>query len=352
MSSDAKNMTSQTQHDAQVGRSRKRGCVNHCKRFWWAYLLLLCAIVVLVVCLISQVSSWHSIFVAVPKIAQRKMDDSKLEIQGVHVLETTPDSYLMEINSTITTDGSIHANIDPFQGNLYIDSDENPVPFATLDFPSTASDKLVLVNISQTVQIKDHAAFTRFNTLFYQNKAVRVRLSGKTKVKPSGINRKYDVDFNKILEFDGLDTFSGAKVDGTVDIGAPTGSPNFRGTADIPNRSHFTLDVGNASFTNFADGQNIGSMTINNLIIRPGINKVNVEAELDQLKVLQIIGKKPYCDNGIVPFELLATDVVRNGEKLDYFATALASRNQTVNIDIGSILRKTIPGFSLSCSRA
>ncbi|RDA95980.1 hypothetical protein CP533_5874 [Ophiocordyceps camponoti-saundersi (nom. inval.)] len=344
MSSDAKIMTSQTQNDAQVGRGKNRGCVNHCKRFWWAYLLLLCCIVALVVCII--------IFVAVPKIAQRKMDESKLEIQGVHVLNTKVDSYLMEINSTITTDGSIHAHIDAFQGNLFLISDkgENTVPFATLDFPETSSDKLVLVNISQTVQIRDRVAFTEFNTLFYQRKSLRVRLSGKTRVQPSGLGKRFDVDFIKYLDFKGLDLFNGTKVDGVVDVAAAPGSPNFKGTADIPNSSDFTLEVGNVSFTNFVAGRNIGSMTINNLLLRPGSNKVDVEAELDQLQVLEIIGTRPYCETGIVPFELLATNVTHDGQRLDYFANALASRNQSVDIDIGSILRKTIPSYKLSCS--
>merc|ERR1712000_630808 len=45
--------------------SKKRRCGAHCKKFWWAYLIAFCCIVVLVVCLV--------IFVGVPNIAQDKM---------------------------------------------------------------------------------------------------------------------------------------------------------------------------------------------------------------------------------------------------------------------------------------
>lgn len=111
-----------------------------------------------------------------------------------------------------------------------------------------------------------------------------------------------------------------------------------------------TPGQGNVTFTNFADEQNLGLLTIRNLVVRPGINRVNVEAELDQLKVLSIVGKKPYCDSGVVPFKLLGRDVENNGQKLDYFTKALASANQTVEIDIGSIIKKKISGFKVSCS--
>lgn len=36
---------------AQVPLTKKRKCAQHCKRFWWAYLIAFICIVVLVVCL-------------------------------------------------------------------------------------------------------------------------------------------------------------------------------------------------------------------------------------------------------------------------------------------------------------
>lgn len=41
-----------TQSEQPVPKQGKRKtCMRHCKRFWWAYLLLFISIVVLVVCL-------------------------------------------------------------------------------------------------------------------------------------------------------------------------------------------------------------------------------------------------------------------------------------------------------------
>lgn len=47
---DAKDTTQKSENAATGGK--KRACVTHCKRFWWAYLIAFICIVVLVVCLV------------------------------------------------------------------------------------------------------------------------------------------------------------------------------------------------------------------------------------------------------------------------------------------------------------
>ena len=186
-----------------------------------------------------------SIFVAVPKIAQGKINDAELEIQGVNILRTESDAYRMEINSTIRTDDHIKAKVYPFEGVMYLEDEPDHTPFATLDFPETSAAKLQTVNITQDVKIKDLDAFTEFNVQFHNKKTLRVTVEGKTQVKPDGLSRKYDVTFKKTLEIKGLDVFAGTKVlDGELDIAEEkTEGRNFHGTADIPNASHFTLDI-------------------------------------------------------------------------------------------------------------
>lgn len=44
----------ETEHDAgthPVKNNKKRRCMTHCKRFWWMYLIIAVALIVLVVCL-------------------------------------------------------------------------------------------------------------------------------------------------------------------------------------------------------------------------------------------------------------------------------------------------------------
>lgn len=191
------------------------------------------------------------ILVAVPKIAQSKINEAELEIQSVQILETTENTYVMKIDSSITTDGKIHASVDPFEAEMYLEDWPAHVPFATVDMPETNSNKHQVVNVTQDVKIADMEEFTRFNVWFHNNETLRVTVNGKTKVKPSGLPRKYDVTFKKTVELKGLNHFAGTEVtDGHIGFGDGKDEPNFNGTTVIPNASVFTLDnVSRQSFS-------------------------------------------------------------------------------------------------------
>ncbi|KAH7163231.1 hypothetical protein B0J13DRAFT_32428 [Dactylonectria estremocensis] len=331
-----------TQSEAVVSGGKKRNCGRHCKRFWWIYVLVFIVIVAVGVPII--------IFVIVPKIAQKKMNEADLEIQGVNILQTEDNAYRMEINSTITTDGKIKADIDSFEGEMYLEDYEPHTPFASLLFPETNANKHQVVNVTQDVTITDMKAFTRFNVWFHNNETVRITINGRTKVKPHGLSRKYGVTFKKTLTVNGLNRFNGTEVtEGHISLQEDDNGRNFNGTAVIPNASVFTLDIGNVSFSNFVGDVDVGTLYIQNLLLKPGDNVLNITATMDQLAILSAVRKKPYCETGILPFKLLGKSVENHGENLTYFATALASANQTVNIDIGTIIKNDL-GTTVKCS--
>ena len=151
----------------------------------------------------------------------------------------------MQINSTITTDGSISAKVEPFEGDMYLEDLEPHTPFATVNFPATNGDKHQVVNVSQHMNIKDMDAFTTFNVWFAVNDTLRVTIDGHTKVQPSGLDRKYGVQFKKTLTIKGLNTFKGTTLpQDTAKISSdPDVNLNFNGTTVIPNQSVFTLDI-------------------------------------------------------------------------------------------------------------
>lgn len=323
---------------------KKNRFLAHLKRFWWAHLLVLICAVVLGVCL--------TIFVGVPKIAQQKVNDAKLEIQGINVINTKPNSITLQVNSTITTDGSIKANIDAFEGVMYLEDLPGQTPFLNISFPATNGNKHQLINISQDITIEDHDAFNTFNIWFAANQTLNVTVYGKTKVKPSGLSKKFGVTFKKTINMNGLNLFNGTTVsDGKIDISAKKGQPNFKATADIPNASYFTLDIGNATFTNFIDNTNIGNLTIPNLLLVPGSNKVPITADLDQVAVLEQVQTPKYCKTGIIPVKLKGAAVVNDGQTLQYFLDALSANNETVPMDIGSIIKSSL-GTTVGCSKS
>ena len=110
----------------------------------------------------------------------------------------------MAVNSTITTDGSVHADIDGFTGVMYLEAREPHEPFASIDFPETTSAKLTTVNVSQTVEVMDMEAFTIFNTWLLANESLKLTIEGDTHVKVKGLSKKFGVTFKKTVDLKGM----------------------------------------------------------------------------------------------------------------------------------------------------
>lgn len=284
----------------------------------------------------------------------------------------------MSINSTLRADDSIHAVIDPFEGVMFLEDWEPQTPFARLQFPQTTSASESAVNLTQFVDILDMNAFTVFNTWVLVNETLRVSVEGDTHIKVNGISRKYPVHFKKVVTLKGLNNFNGTTVpESRVQLTPDENGDNFFGTVAIPNVSLLTFDIvcflpppthtrtilegkkrgrqkltfktqGNTTFINYLQGQDIGRVFVDNMVVKPGINNFTMHANISQTPILQVIQQRPFCEDGVLPMQLRGENVVNNGQLLTYYRDSLASTNQSVDIDVGADL--TDLGLTIACS--
>ena len=138
-----------------------------------------------------------------PKIAQKKLDQAKLNLKSIVVTNTQSQNYTMAIDSTIEADDSVHADIDGFKGQMYLEDFHPHTSFAEIDFPPTTSSAEQTVSVSQFTPITDLEAFTIFNTWLLINDTLRVTVEGDTKIKVKGISKKFDVTFKKTITMPG-----------------------------------------------------------------------------------------------------------------------------------------------------
>ncbi|KAK0628403.1 hypothetical protein B0T17DRAFT_490602 [Bombardia bombarda] len=329
-------------------KPRRRGCAGHCLKFWWVYLIALLVIIVIVVPII--------LLVAVPKLAQSKLDEAELTVDSIVMTNSQSNNFTMAINSTIRSDGKVHAKIEPFTGKMYIEDIPSHHPFAFINFPETTSDAFQVVNVSQFTPIDDREAFTTFNTWLLQNDTFDVTIEGDTFVRVKGIARRYPVTFKKTVTLPGLRNFEGTTVFDTsisLETNRTKVPNNFLGKTRIPNRSIVTFEIGNTTFYNYLLGQDIGEVFIDNLILKPGNDNVfDMRATIEQGPIVTALGKKPYCDEtkGVLPVQLRGKNVTNNGQYLSYFADALASANQTIELDVGGTLKKSL-NITIPCSK-
>lgn len=143
-----------------------------------------------------------SLLVAVPKIAQAKIDDAELILNRITVSNAQSNTMTMDIDSTIKTDGSVHANIDGFPGVMYLEDHPDQTPFARIDFPPTTAAKHQSVKVNQLIEI-DAPALTIFNKWLVANESLRVTVLGETHVKVKGLTKSYPVTFKKTITMPG-----------------------------------------------------------------------------------------------------------------------------------------------------
>ncbi|KAI0506117.1 hypothetical protein F5B22DRAFT_625287 [Xylaria bambusicola] len=315
------------------------GKKSHFKRFWWVYLLVFLIIATVIV--VPSV-----LLVAVPKIAQQKLDGAKLTIDGITVTNTQTDSLIMAINSTIEADDSVHATVDAFQGTMYLADVDPPLAFAHIDFPQTTSSSMQAVNVSQEIRISNQDAFTTFNKALLSSVSVNVQVKGDTHIHVRGVSRAYPATFDKTVALAGLNNFDGLSIsDPSISIRV---KGNFNATVHIPNPSVLTLEIGNTTFTSFLNNEDVGQTYINNLILRPGNNTFVTTADIQQLPILKALTQKPLCElDGKLPFQLKGKDVVNKGQVLPYFRDALAASSQNVTIDLSEAAKKI--GITAKC---
>lgn len=195
----------------------------------------------------------HSIFVAIPKIAQQRINAAKLSIQGISLSQTQSQNYTLSINSTIEADSSISATIDAFEGVMYLEDWAPQTPFARIQFPQTTSAAQTVVNITQFTEILDMNAFTVFNTWFLVNESINVSVEGDTQLSVKGLSRKYDVHFKKTVNMPALASFNGTTVPSSrVSLTADAQGNNFFGNVTIPNRSLITFEIVSVPFALFS----------------------------------------------------------------------------------------------------
>lgn len=66
------------------------------------------------------------------------------------------------------------------------------------------------------------------------------------------------------------------------------------------------------------------------------------------MAVLEAVQSPKYCKTGVIPVKLQGAAVINDGQTLQYFLDGLSANNETVPMDIGSIIKNSL-GTTISC---
>ncbi|EER29402.1 hypothetical protein D8B26_008116 [Coccidioides posadasii str. Silveira] len=315
--------------EAAVPEPRKRGCAAHCKRFWWAYLIGFIVVVLVVVLPV--------IYVGYPNIAQRDVNRSTLEITEMEITDPAPESFHIRLTQVIGSKSKYHPILDAFNADVSLPDNEQP--FLKLDVPSVKAVDGAVAKIDQDVSLPNADAFAAFSLAVMKQEDVSMIIHGRTGLREGSLP-KTTVNYDKTVTLKGLNGLKGFNVtDFDLITPALDDGTNMRGNVFIPNPSVMTLTMGNLTLNLSVDGEPIGQSFMNNVVIRPGDNNVEMTSKVNQAKVLGLIAGRsaPYRD-GILPIEIVGESARYNGEDLPYYTKALASNRLHVDLNVGAVL--------------
>ena len=144
----------------------------------------------------------NRVYVAYPKIAQRDINRSTLNITSMVISDPAPDSFQLDQSQTIGSHSSYHPKIYAFDAAVSLLGAASS--FATVKIPQVKSKNGAVVNISQDLDLSNETAFGGFATAVMLQEDVELNIYGKPKLKEGGLP-KIKVTYNKTVTMKGED---------------------------------------------------------------------------------------------------------------------------------------------------
>ncbi|TVY87028.1 hypothetical protein LAWI1_G007005, partial [Lachnellula willkommii] len=321
--------------NGSAGVTGKRQKVKtHYKKWWWVYLILFVAGVLIITLPI--------IYVGFPNIAQNGVSKARLEVTGLEFFNPTPDS-IQVTERIITHNPSMYTpTLDPWSGGTYVVTNGTYSEKAIVYLPVPKTHTLHPVSnaaiVNATVPVNDQDQIALYATQLVKLEKVTTALVGKPLLhigKLPAIHVKY----NATTTYNGMNGLQGFNV---TDIKIDPGNtllilPNMNGTAFIPNPSNITADLGNVTFSlKDPKGVEVGVALIENMLLRPGDNNLPLIGMLNQTLVI------PALDNGFLNLTIVGTSCVYNGKHIPYYEVALAATILSLRLNVLQILKDSL----------
>jgi len=322
----------QTNGATTLGKREK--VKKHYKKWWWVYLILFCAGVLIVTLPI--------IYVGFPNIAQSGVSKARLEVTGLDFFNPTPDS-IQVTERIITHNPSMYTpTLDPWSGGTYVVTNgtysEKPILYLPVPKTHTLHPLSNAAIVNATVPIFDQDQIALYATQLLSLSQVTTALVGKP-VLHIGKLPAIHVKYNSSTTYNGLGGLQGFNV---TNIKIDPGNtllilPNMNGTAFIPNPSNITVDMGNVTLSlKDTNGTEVGQTLITNMLIKPGDNNIPLTGVLNQTLIL------PALENGFINLTITGTDVIYNGKHITYYEKALAANVLHLRLNVFQILKDSL----------
>ncbi|KAL7275578.1 hypothetical protein RUND412_001476 [Rhizina undulata] len=311
--------------DAQSQSKPPRG---HCKKWWWAWLIGFCLLVLVIMIIIA--------YAIVPAVGQKDINKTYLELHSLTIVNPSPESFTLSINSTISGVSGVakHAYLDPMVVLFFIENHDPIQPFMSLPLPRIGGgDNIPVVAINHTTQIENELSFGEFATTLLASAVLRVAIRGRTELHLAAF--KAGVDYNEVITMNGFNGLSGMEITNySLLTTAQSGSDNanLAGKVLIPNPSVVTIEMGDVHINFALNGTQLGNGTIPSLLIQPGNHTYDFRATLAPTSLIRLASAITSGDP--VELQVKGNGTTFDGVDIPWLSAPLSALAVTVPVEV------------------
>ena len=239
----------------------------------------------------------------------------------------------------ITNKSKYHPNLDKFNASLALYGGN---PFTYILLPQIHATETAISLVDEDVQIANTDAFASYTQAALMQDEVRIHVKGRTALHEMKFPTT-TVDYDKVATLKGLNKLDGFNVTSfAIKLTPEPDGSNMIGEVSIPNPSVMTLSMGNVTFNNFLPATPsspripIGISTLNNLVLVPGVNSVQMRSVINQTLVIGAMADT--YKGGMLPVEIVGDSSMYDGQHLPYYEKALQGLTQKVTLNVGAAL--------------
>ncbi|KAF3922622.1 hypothetical protein AA313_de0209862 [Arthrobotrys entomopaga] len=300
---------------------KKRTFKKYMARRWCIYLIISSIILTILFTLLL-------IFVIIPKIAQKSIDDATVEIHGITLRGLTNDYITVDMDSKVQASSPVPARLAPQTFKMFsVPSDsgqlmQSIIPPNEAPIMGIPIGELVVKGPTDLIvsgaasEILDASALNDFSAHVMNNSFVQFAIQSKSDLFLGGLN--------------GLQGITAS--DGQIIEPAMSDGTNLQLMSTIPNPSVFTLELGDLSGDVYLSAIKLGSGVMRNAKIAPGLNKLPVQCQINPLLTMIPTITSKFLSVPNVKLKMMFTSVVSNGQHISWMEQSLRALPPTVVI--------------------
>ncbi|BCR82762.1 DUF3712 domain-containing protein [Aspergillus chevalieri] len=306
---------------------------THMKRWWWAYVIGFCVVVLVTVLPL--------VYVGVPNFANKYINDYQYNYNDLSITNPTPNSFHVHQKQNLNAGGfSGSGHLSAF--NATIRASGSDIPFAVFPVQEIEFGGNSDFTIDQDLNIACVECLSRLAADAVAKKEISVLVTGKPDLKVGGLPTAH-LDVHKTMAMKGYNVEEYLDAPGSFNVTSvnllkpPTSEGyNVNATVAFRNPSPFIVEIGSVSFNLSISGTSMGYVDIPNLYLQKDITETTVLGDIDiDVLVRKALGNgSPNDDFGDVTIDISGNKVYYKGEEIPYFSAAMQAIKAPVKVNL------------------